>query len=225
MGWDLCGQSGHHLLCGKPCFSGKGQLGADPPLSDLEPGISAPLLSASAGPSPSPTSHPPLSPLGLALLGSGTEIGDLVLFIRDTTSSSSHTLESCKPFCLTHYRPTLEKKQHRNLIMASFPPFCFSQSKLPTSGGGRVQVKTHKIPACKVSEGAPSGRPWMQPSPTPPPAPAAEVSNSDQVNEHQHLFLFSFLLFRATPAAYGGSQARGQIRATTATATPDPSRV
>ena len=49
-----------------------------------------------------------------------------------------------------------------------------------------------------------------------------------------HLFFFStFLLFRATPAAHGGSQARGVIRATelqlpaytTATAVPDPSRV
>ena len=43
------------------------------------------------------------------------------------------------------------------------------------------------------------------------------------------LFLF-FLLFRASPIAYGGSQARGWIRATpvglaTATATQDPSHV
>ena len=29
-------------------------------------------------------------------------------------------------------------------------------------------------------------------------------------------FFFSFLLFRAAPAAYGGSQARGLIRATAA---------
>ena len=29
-------------------------------------------------------------------------------------------------------------------------------------------------------------------------------------------FFFSFLLFRATPVAYGGSQARGRIRATAA---------
>ena len=39
-------------------------------------------------------------------------------------------------------------------------------------------------------------------------------------------FLFAFCLFRPAPATYGGSQARGQIRATlpvytTATATPD----
>ena len=51
----------------------------------------------------------------------------------------------------------------------------------------------------------------------------------------QHLDLFSFfffffLAFRAAPAAYGGSQARDRIGAklpacTTATVTPDPSRV
>ena len=35
------------------------------------------------------------------------------------------------------------------------------------------------------------------------------------VNQHQTLFLFIylFLLFRATPSAYGGSQARGRIGA------------
>ena len=37
-------------------------------------------------------------------------------------------------------------------------------------------------------------------------------------------FLFVFCPFRATPAAYGGSQARGLTEAT-AVATPDPSRV
>ena len=42
-------------------------------------------------------------------------------------------------------------------------------------------------------------------------------------------FFFFFLISRATPAAYGSSQARGQIEAvagyTTATATPDRSCV
>ena len=38
------------------------------------------------------------------------------------------------------------------------------------------------------------------------------------------LFFF-FFLFRATPAAYGDSQARGQIAARAATATPDPSYI
>ena len=40
--------------------------------------------------------------------------------------------------------------------------------------------------------------------------------------------IFYFLLFKAAPAAYGNSQARGRIRATayaTATAIPDPSYV
>ena len=36
---------------------------------------------------------------------------------------------------------------------------------------------------------------------------------------------FSFLLFGATPVAYGASQARGLIGATAATATQDPSRI
>ena len=31
-----------------------------------------------------------------------------------------------------------------------------------------------------------------------------------------YLFIYLFLLFRATPTAHGGSQARGQIRATAA---------
>ena len=35
-------------------------------------------------------------------------------------------------------------------------------------------------------------------------------------------FIFIFLLFRATPVAYGGSQARGPIRATTANIWPTP---
>ena len=44
------------------------------------------------------------------------------------------------------------------------------------------------------------------------------------------LTIFFFFLFRATPAAYGSSQARGQIRATaevyaTAKATSDPSHI
>ena len=49
----------------------------------------------------------------------------------------------------------------------------------------------------------------------------------------RYSFFFFFLLFRAAPKAYGGSQARGQIGATasglqahvTATATQDPSCV
>ena len=36
------------------------------------------------------------------------------------------------------------------------------------------------------------------------------------------LFYFIFCLFRAVPAAYGGSQARGPIRATAASNTPQP---
>ena len=40
-----------------------------------------------------------------------------------------------------------------------------------------------------------------------------DASTSRTVTYHQHLFFFSFWLFRATPAAYGGSQARGQIGA------------
>ena len=44
------------------------------------------------------------------------------------------------------------------------------------------------------------------------------------------LYFFGFCPFRATPMAYGGSQARGPIGVaatglTTATATPDPSRI
>ena len=44
------------------------------------------------------------------------------------------------------------------------------------------------------------------------------------------LFIYLFLLFRAAPVAYVGSQARGLIRATAAslchsTATPDPSHI
>ena len=36
---------------------------------------------------------------------------------------------------------------------------------------------------------------------------------------------FVFCLFRTTPMAYGGFQARGLIRAVAATATPDPSHI
>ena len=49
--------------------------------------------------------------------------------------------------------------------------------------------------------------------------------------EYLNFFLFVclFVLFRAAPAAYGSSQARGRIRAAaayaTATATQDPSQV
>ena len=35
-------------------------------------------------------------------------------------------------------------------------------------------------------------------------------------------YLFIFLLFRATPEAYGGAQARGAIRAVAARPTPEP---
>ena len=48
------------------------------------------------------------------------------------------------------------------------------------------------------------------------------VESKVELQRDFFFFFFFFCLFRAAPEAFGGSQARGQIRATTAQAMPHP---
>ena len=61
-----------------------------------------PLLDPALG---LPTPH-----FGSGLTWLWDEIGDLILYIGDFPPSFSHTFESFRHFCLTHYRPTFLKK-------------------------------------------------------------------------------------------------------------------
>ena len=106
-----------------------------------------------------------------------------------------------------------------------YPSQCPHPAHVPTEP---VPCKKGRMPTPSPQD---SGQGARTPSsnPTVPlmvlcPSPLAPFSVSSSVNEaHGGLFV-CFFPFRATPEAYGGSQARGLIRAT-ATATSDPSHV
>ena len=114
--------------------------------------------------------------------------------------------------CQLHVSRLLPK----STLSASFL-VCYLQSyqkflRLNTSHVPRLWKLWCVCAACRRACSC-QGLPYSSPQPLPPPPPQDAACGQSKVKIAAVLFFFFFCLFRATPAAYGGSQARGLIGA------------